>query len=175
MRLALWLLLLTACGTSRPDPAAVEAHAEARLRQPAAGIAARPHEYQGEDTGAWSVFGRSGPQIPQGFFVHMMDTNPQSPGAMIVMLSRQGGRAVGVEISAHDCQNRVWRNARLQGRSWSAAPPRERAALAKAIVLRHARQVALECHADISSLDDELQTFEAAFRAFDRSRRIYGP
>lgn len=174
MRQALWLLLLTACGTSPPAPAVADGDAEARPRQPAVSIASPRHEYHGEDTGAWSVFGRSGPHIPQEFFVHMIDTNPQTSGAMIVMLSRQGGRAVGVEVSAHDCQNRVWRSARLQGRSWNEAPPRTRAALAKATVMRHARQVAQECHADLASLDDELRTFEPAFRAFDRPRRVHG-
>lgn len=174
MRLALFLLLLTACGPPPPEPALVNALAEARVQAPAAGVPSRSHEYQGEDTGAWSVFGRSGPHIPQGFFIHMMDTNPRSTGAMIVMLSRQGGRAVGLEVSAHGCQNRDWLNARLEGRSWNGAPARERAAVAKAAVLRLARQAARECHADLSSLDDELRTFESAFRAFDRSRRFYG-
>jgi sulfur transfer protein SufE len=174
MKLALWLLLLTACGTPRRDPAPADAHAEARVRAPVAGVASHSHAYQGADTGAWSVFGRSGPHIPQGFFIHMMDTNSEATGAMIVMLSRQGGRAVGVEVSAHGCQNRVWLNARLEGRSWNAAPARERSALAKAAVVRLARQAARECPADLSSLDDELRTFEAAFRAFDRARRFYG-
>lgn len=172
MRLALWLLLLAACGTSRLDPALVDAHPEARVQAPAASVPSRSHEYDGEDTGAWSVFGRSGPHIPQGYFIHMADTNPRSAGAIIVMLSRQGGRAVGVEVSAHGCQNRVWLNTRLEGRSWNEAPAHERAARAKAAVIRHARQAALECHADLASLDDELRTFESAFRAFDRSRRI---
>lgn len=60
MRLALLLLLLTACGTSPPEPALVNAQAEARVQAPAAGVPSRSHEYQSEDTGAWSVFLRSG-------------------------------------------------------------------------------------------------------------------
>jgi hypothetical protein len=174
MRLTLSLLLLTTCWTSQPDPAVVDAAPEYHFQEQASNIPSGSHEYQGEDTGAWSVFGRSGPEIPQGFFIHMMDTNPRSTGSMIVMLSRQGGGGLGVEVSVQGCQNRVWLSTRLQGRSWDEAPAGERASRAKAAVIRYATQAARDCRGDMSSLDDELRTFEPAFRAFDRSRRFYG-
>ena len=136
------LLLLTIFGTAPPGPIAVDTVAESHLRAPPANLRSRSHLYQGEDTGAWSVFGRSGPSRTGS-----SSTGSCSPG--------RGAAREGVEV-------------RPAARTGSAKHGgcRDDPGMRRRAAGRPA------CEADISSLDDELRTpSEAAFRAFDRSRR----
>ena len=122
-------------------------------------------------TGVWSVFGRSGPHIPDGFFIHMMDSNRQSAGSIICHALPAGGPRRGRGSVGAAPEPSVWLNTRLQGRSWDearhASAPRARRRPSFASPGRSPGNARRTSRRWPTSSD-------AAFRAFDRSRRSYG-
>ena len=111
------------------------------------------------------MYGRAGPHVADGFFVYMSDTNSGVPGSLLVHMMNSGGRSTSIFVRAFGSGEGASED--FGGRGWQRASTEERSAKAKAALIRLAKRAAIECDGQMSSLTDELETFDAAFAAFD--------
>jgi hypothetical protein len=124
---------------------------------------AKLHRFMGEDTGAWALTGR---HLGDGsFFVSMGDTNRYMPGEMFVAVENRDGRSTEIMVTAFGADNE---GETFDGPTWEKATSEERAVKVKAAIVKYAQKLNGRCGARISSLDEELATFEKAFKLFDR-------
>lgn len=100
----------------------------------------------------------------------MIDTNPKQRGSISLVLQRIGNQDLEITVSAQGCQ-RVLEHT-LEGTEWNAAPLAKRLSRVRAVILGDAPIVADECGASIASIEDELRTFDIAFKVFDRYPRL---
>jgi hypothetical protein len=118
------------------------------------------------ETGAWRVAGRAVPGDPDFFFTFMQDSNEGKRGSLLVLLDNYDGREMSLSVRAFGSDERFTET--FEGREWEQASTARRASLARAALLRAARSAAGRCGALLSSLDDELASFDLAFAAFDQ-------
>lgn len=128
-------------------------------------ILPKSNVYSGEDTGAWSMTGGG---YDGFFFFTMSDTNSFVNGSILVYMQANDGRSLYIMVRAFGSDQSFFEE--FEGPGWEAASTETRAARVKASIVRYAKLVEGQCGAKLSSLDDELATFNMAFRVFDRRK-----
>jgi hypothetical protein len=186
MRAILLLILLSSCSTPTSQEAPAKplnvtmdmAEAEARAGPPGDPCTApfegepRPgsragssagNSFLGRDTGAWRLEGRV---VGSGdFFFLMNDSNAVAPGSLLVAMQSNSGKVTSLMVSAAGGKSY---DRMFEGPAWEAASTRARARQVKAVLIDFAKRAAGDCGAKLSSLDEEIASFDKAFAVFDR-------
>jgi len=100
------------------------------------------------------------------FFFAMSDTNPYARGSLLVTMQATEGRSLELMVRAWGADQSY--EEEFKGLDWENASTSHRAAKVKATMIRYARLAEGQCGAKLSSLDEELATFDKAFRVLDR-------
>jgi len=120
----------------------------------------------GRSTGAWQVDGHVRPD--GSFYTTMTDRNPTKPGSLFVQLHNEGGHTVDLAVRAFGSELSYTED--FDDPAWRGATTAQRTRRMREALMRYARLADGLCGGQISSLKDEIASFDTAFRVFDRRK-----